>query len=170
LRLPLCEKWERNPAQGAPLRGARRIQALLSGGTSKAQSRRILDHLKSHPGDGGSSSGGGGGGPAPGSGSSSNGGPFPSSNPATGGGGGGAGVSAIFRAVESVALPSSSSSHARPDQYLSPDETARVSALLGTKGMSLGDIQSIDGRWAVVSKDSVSPAASATGGSPHQPE
>ena len=78
--------------------------------------------------------------------------------------------SAIFRAVEFVALPSSSSSHARPDQYLSPDETARVSALLGTKGMSLGDIQSIDGRWAVVFKDSVSPAASATGGSPHQPE
>ncbi len=40
--------------------------------------------------------------------------------------------SAIFRAVESVALASSSSSHARPDQHLSADETARVSALLGT--------------------------------------
>jgi hypothetical protein len=30
LRLPLCEKWERNPTQGAPLRGTRRIQAQLS--------------------------------------------------------------------------------------------------------------------------------------------
>ena len=50
-----------------------KLCGLLSGGTSKAQSRRILDHLKSHPGDGGSSSGGGGGGSASGGGSSSGG-------------------------------------------------------------------------------------------------
>jgi hypothetical protein len=52
-----------------------KLCGLLSGGTSKVQSRRNLDHLKLHPGDGGSSSGSGGGGPASGSGSLSSGGP-----------------------------------------------------------------------------------------------
>ena len=273
-----------------------KLCGLLSGGTSKAQSRRILDHLKSHPGDGGSSSGGGGGGSASGGGSSSGGvsssggGPHAGSHAAAGGSGGGAGGSlpaallssaavsalnllgrmdltrllddagvpydasdsisilrdkcgiaawaaeqlrapadvralpapmttrvmdalgipsawkpepqdralegimrgcrdsswarepssahglvcpqrsALFRVVESVALAPSSGGQARPDHFLSDDEKARVSALLGTKGMSLDDIQSTDGRWAVVSKDSVTPAASVIGGSPHQPE
>ena len=51
-----------------------KLCGLLCGGTSKAHSRRILDHLQLHSGDGGTSSGGGSGGPAPGSDSSSSGG------------------------------------------------------------------------------------------------
>uniref|UniRef100_A0A6T7VNR6 Uncharacterized protein n=1 Tax=Cryptomonas curvata TaxID=233186 RepID=A0A6T7VNR6_9CRYP len=78
--------------------------------------------------------------------------------------------SALFRAVEAVALPSSGGCFARPDQLLSADETARVSALLSTKGLSMSDIQSKDGRWAVVTKDHGAAAPPAGGGSPHHPE
>ena len=52
-----------------------KLCGLLDGGSSKVQSRRTPDHLKLHPGDGGSSPGDGGsspgdggGGPAPGGG------------------------------------------------------------------------------------------------------
>ena len=69
-----------------------KLCGLPSGGSSKVQARRILDHLKLHPGDGGSSSGGGGGGPAASGGPSSSGGPPPSGISAGGGSGnGGAG-------------------------------------------------------------------------------
>ena len=55
-----------------------KLGGLPSGGTSKAQSRRIIEHLKSYPGDGGTSSAGGGGGSVHGGGpSSSVGGPSP---------------------------------------------------------------------------------------------
>ena len=268
-----------------------KLCGLPGGGTSKAQSRRILDHLKSYPGDGGSSSVGGGGGSAHGGGpSSSAGGPSPGANAAGGGGGSGAGGSlsaallssaaaaslnllgrsdlvrlldeagvpheggdsvsflrdkcsvaawaaeqlrtpsdvralaasdhskvlaafgipaawkaepqdralegllrgcrnspwardprsahglvcpqrsAIFRAVEAVAMPVSDGAFASPDQHLSAEETARISALLGTKGYSLSDIQSKDGRWAVASKDSVTATPPASGGSAYHPE
>ena len=78
--------------------------------------------------------------------------------------------SAIFRAVESVTLPSSDGSHARPDQHLYANETAEISAMLGTKELSTSDIQSNVGRWAVTTKDSGTAASSIAGGSPHRPE
>ena len=266
------------------------ICGLPGGGTGKVQSRRILDHLKLHPGDGGSSSGGGGGGPSAGGGASSSGGAPSGSSSSAGGGGGGAGGSlpatllssaaasalhllgradlarllddagvphdasdsvsilrekcgvaawaaeqlrvpldvralpdpvpsrimdalgvpaawksepqdralegilrgcrdsswardpasahgivcpqrsALFRLVESVALPPSGVNSARPDQLLSADETAKISAMLGTKGLSMSDIQNKDGKWAVTTKDSVTAVPVAAGGSPHRPE
>lgn len=63
--------------------------------------------------------------------------------------------SAIFRVVESIALPSSlaGGSYTRLDQHLSADEVVRISAMLGTKGLSTNDIQIKDGRWGVAAKD-----------------
>ena len=74
-----------------------KLCGLLDGGSSKVQSRRTPDHLKLHPGDGGSSPGDGGsspgdggGGPAPGGGPSSSGGASSGGSSAAGGGGGAA--------------------------------------------------------------------------------
>ena len=74
-----------------------KLCGLLDGGSSKVQSRRTPDHLKLHPGDGGSSPGDGGsspgdggGGPAPGGGPSSSGGASLGGSSAAGGGGGAA--------------------------------------------------------------------------------
>jgi hypothetical protein len=61
--------------------------------------------------------------------------------------------SAIFRVVESIALPSSGGSYTRLDQHLSADEVVRISAMLGTKGLSTNDVQIKDGRWGVAAKD-----------------
>ena len=73
--------------------------------------------------------------------------------------------STLFRAMEAVASPSSGGSLTRPDQLLSADETARVSALLRTKGLSTSDIKSKDSRWAVVSKDNGTTSSSRRRGS-----
>ena len=74
-----------------------KLCGLLDGGSSKVQSRRTPDHLKLHPGDGGSSPGDGGsspgdggGGPAPGGCPSSSGGASLGGSSAAGGGGGAA--------------------------------------------------------------------------------
>jgi hypothetical protein len=36
---------------------------------------------------------------------------------------------------------------------LSADEVVRISAMLGTKGLSTNDVQIKDGRWGVAAKD-----------------
>jgi len=74
--------------------------------------------------------------------------------------------SGIFRAVESTAVPSGGGSSVRPDQHLSAPETAKISAALASKSLSIGDVQSKDGRWAVGTRDPAATTSAAAAGSP----